>query len=113
MASRGAILIDQQDPELNSSPCCRSATTNDLSSPIEIDQHSQDIKLPLSAANAHFGEVKNSGTISLDKQRLWQAIELLESCFPVIAPAISFTTEKLESRATSERWLVLFDLAAQ
>lgn len=43
---------------------------------------------------------------------LWKAVEVLEMCFPAVAPAVSFAVEQIDPKANSGRWCTLADLAA-
>ena len=41
----------------------------------------------------------------------WTFVELLERCFPAVAPAISFMVEHLDPKIKSGRWCSLVDVA--
>lgn len=44
---------------------------------------------------------------------LWELVEVLESCFPAVAPAINFAMEFIEPKTPSDRFGNLLDIAAR
>nr|CDI55954.1 hypothetical protein BN887_04777 [Melanopsichium pennsylvanicum 4] len=47
-----------------------------------------------------------------EKPELWKVVDLLEQCFPAVAPAISVAAENPDPNANSGRWRNLRDFAA-
>ncbi|SAM85946.1 uncharacterized protein UBRO_07863 [Ustilago bromivora] len=76
--------------------------------PVELSTMA-DVKPKISLPKPSGGKNKIQG--AGEKLDLWKAVELLESCFPAVAPAITFAVENLVPKASSGRWPTLVDIA--
>ncbi|KAJ1037766.1 hypothetical protein NDA10_004977 [Ustilago hordei] len=77
-------------------------------SPVELSTMA-DVKPKISLPKPSGGKNKMQGAGG--KLDLCKAVELLESCFPAVAPAITFAVENLVPKASSGRWPTLVDIA--
>lgn len=76
--------------------------------PVELSAMA-DVKPKISLPKPSGGKNKMQGAGG--KLDLCKAVELLESCFPAVAPAITLAVENLVPKASSGRWPTLVDIA--
>ncbi|KAJ1019341.1 hypothetical protein NDA13_006257 [Ustilago tritici] len=108
-ARQGNVVSRQGIQQSSSTGNLMYMNISDLQNcPVELSTMA-DVKPKISLPKPSGGKNKMQGAGG--KLDLWKAVELLESCFPAVAPAITFAVENLIPKASSGRWPTLVDIA--